>query len=209
MPVKRSITHPSVTPQQARAGFGLDPDRPTLMVSGGSQGAVSINSAVAGARERILEAGIQILHVLGPKNMTPDVVAVDHPGGARYQPVAFVDDMALAYAAGDLMLGRAGAGTVMETAISGLPVIFVPLPWGNGEQGKNAADLVEADAGVLVEDAELTADRLAALVLRLFDEPGRLRAMSSAARGMYPADAADTLAEAVLKAAQERQTRAS
>lgn len=204
MPIKRSITHPEISPAQARAQFGLDPDRPTLLVSGGSQGAASINRAVREAREDILAAGIQILHVLGPKNMHDDIVPSTHASGAGYQPVAFVADMALAYAAGDLMLGRAGAGTVMETAISGLPVIFVPLPFGNGEQGKNAAELVAANAGVLVPDDELTASQLRTLVLELFGDPNRLATMAAAASHMYPADAAETLAAAVLAAAKER-----
>ncbi len=201
MPMSRSITHPTVTPAEARAEFGLDPDRPTLLVSGGSQGAVSINTAVDGARDRILAAGIQILHVLGPKNFTQEHVVVEHPSGARYAPVAFVSDMAVAYAAADLMLGRAGAGTVMETSVSGLPVIFVPLPWGNGEQGRNAAGLVEAGGGWLVEDAELTPDRLAALVTEAFADSARLAHMADTCRGMYPSDAAERLARAVLEAA--------
>ena len=99
MPMRRSITHPTVAPAEARVSFGLDPDRPTLLVSGGSQGARSINVAVTEARDAILAAGIQILHVLGPKNFTPDLVPVHGASGAVYLPVEFVDDMALAYAA--------------------------------------------------------------------------------------------------------------
>ncbi|AQP44083.1 undecaprenyldiphospho-muramoylpentapeptide beta-N-acetylglucosaminyltransferase [Tessaracoccus flavus] len=205
MPISASITHPKLGAAQARESFGLDPERSTLLVSGGSQGARSINEAVAGAREAILTAGIQILHVLGPKNFGSEHVVVEHDNGARYRPVAFVDDMAVAYAAADLMLGRAGAGTVMETAVSGLPVIFVPWPYGNGEQARNAAGLVAAGAGVMVEDGELTADKLERLVVDLCADPDRLAAMSQAARGMYPSDAAETLAEAVLAAAAKER----
>ena len=201
MPMSRSITHPTVTPAEARESFGLDPDRPTLLVSGGSQGAVSINTAVDGARDAILAAGVQILHVLGPKNFGDGDAVVRHASGARYVPVAFVSDMAVAYAAADLMLGRAGAGTVMETSVSGLPVIFVPLPWGNGEQGRNAAGLVEAGDGWLVEDAALTPDKLGALVTEAFADPARLAHMAETCRGMYPSDAAERLARAVIEAA--------
>ncbi len=204
LPMKRSITHPTLSPAEARAEFGLDPERPTLLVSGGSQGAVSINAAVDGAREQILAAGIQILHVLGLKNFTDADTVVRHASGAAYLPVPYVADMAQAYAAADLMLGRAGAGTVMETAVSGLPVIFVPLPWGNGEQGRNAAELVAADAGWLVEDSSLTPDRLARLVTSSFADPGRLTRMSAACRELYPSDAADVLAGAVLEIARKK-----
>ncbi len=198
MPMSASITHPVVGAAEARTRFGLDADRPTLLVSGGSQGAVSINGAVRGAVDRLLAAGIQVLHVLGPKNLGDATAARDPGTGARYVPVAFVDDMATAYAAADLMLARAGAATVMETATSGLPVIFVPLPWGNGEQSRNAAQLVAADAGILLDESELSADKLVELVVPLITDPGRLSRMSEAARSQYPADAAEVLAAATL-----------
>lgn len=201
MPMRRSITTPEVDAARARREFGLDPERRTLLVSGGSQGAVRINEAVAAARDELLAAGIQILHVLGPKNFDDAVhTVVTHASGAQYRPVAFVSDMAVAYAAADLMVGRAGAGTVHETAVSGLPVVFVPLPWGNGEQGRNAAELVAAGGGVLVPDGEVSGARLGSVVTEILADPERLAQMSATCRSMYPADAADTLAAAVLNA---------
>lgn len=202
MPMRDSITEPRQSASEARVSLGLDPDRPTLLVSGGSQGALSINRAVDAARDDILAAGIQILHILGPKNFAddPEVVGGD---GARYVPLAYVSDMAVAYTAADLMVGRAGAGTVMETAVSGLPVIFVPLPWGNGEQGRNAAELISAHAGWLLPDSEISADKLVELVVGAFRDADALSAMADTAKGMYPRDAADVLADAVLRAAQK------
>ena len=145
----------------ARAAFGLPDGGPVLLVSGGSQGARSLNLATADAVSRLLAAGISVLHVLGSANLTEDITDVtDATSGAAYRPVAYVNDMGDAYAAADLMLGRSGAGTVMETAMTGLPTIFVPLPHGNGEQARNAGFLIAADAGVLVPDAELDGDRL-------------------------------------------------
>lgn len=203
MPMDRRITHPRVTAEEARIGFGLEAERPTLLVSGGSQGALAINRAVGQAREMILAEGIQILHVLGPKNFADDKV-ISHPSGANYVPIAFVDDMARAYAAADLMVGRAGAGTVMETAVSGLPVIFVPLPWGNGEQARNAQDLVAAGGAVLMAENTLTGQSLGERVTELFRDPDRLRQLSETARGFYPANAAEVLAEAVLSVARKK-----
>lgn len=188
---------------EARRVLGLRADGPVLLVSGGSQGAVSINDATVGARDRLLAAGVDVLHVLGAKNLTDATVAVtDDATGAVYRPVGYVDAMEDAYAAADLMVGRAGAGTVMETAIVGLPVVFVPLPHGNGEQARNAEVLLAGDAARLVPNAELTPDRLLAEVLPLLRDPGRLRAMSRACQGLVPADAAETLARAVLGAAR-------
>ncbi|TRY18892.1 undecaprenyldiphospho-muramoylpentapeptide beta-N-acetylglucosaminyltransferase [Tessaracoccus rhinocerotis] len=207
MPMSSTITHPSVDKVEARRRFGLDPQRPTLLVSGGSQGAVRINEAVLGALDEILGAGVQVLHVLGPKNFSEDSAVVEHASGARYLPVAFVEDMAVAYAAADLMVARAGAATVMETAVSGLPVVFVPLPWGNGEQARNAAELVAADAGVMLPESQLSAGTLAASVVPLVTDSARLARMSDDARRQYPADAAENLARAVLEAARTKEAK--
>ena len=189
----------------ARQGFGLPDAGPVLLVSGGSQGARSLNLATADAVPRLLAAGISVLHVLGTANLTPDIVDVTDPTtSAAYRPVGYVDEMGEAYAAADLMLGRSGAGTVMETAMTGLPTIFVPLPHGNGEQARNAGFLIAADAGVLVADAELDGDRLVAEVTGLLDAPGRLAAMAESCRSLVPADASAALAQLVLDVAKRR-----
>lgn len=184
----------------ARAAFGLPEGPPVLLVSGGSQGARSINTALAAALDDLMAAGVSVLHVLGQANFTDDLVARDHPSGAAYRPLAYVEAMEQAYAAADLMVGRSGAGTVMETAMVGLPTIFVPLPHGNGEQARNAGFLVEAEAAVLVADADLTPQKLADTVLGLAEEPGRLAAMSARCRELVPAGAAEALARLVLTA---------
>ena len=149
LPVRAAIAglDRSATQGTARQVLDLSNGLPVLLVSGGSQGARSINIALREALPRLLAAGVNVLHVLGPANLTPDIVAADDPGtGARYRPVAYVDAMEQAYAAADLMVGRSGAGTVMETAMVGLPTIFVPLPHGNGEQARNADFLLADDA---------------------------------------------------------------
>ncbi|MGA9749269.1 MAG: UDP-N-acetylglucosamine--N-acetylmuramyl-(pentapeptide) pyrophosphoryl-undecaprenol N-acetylglucosamine transferase, partial [Nocardioides sp.] len=124
---------------EARAGFGLDPERPTLLVTGGSQGARRINEAIAAAAAALAEAGVQVLHVAGPKNddvapLGRDDAPADWPS---YVVVPYVDRMDLAYAAADLVVCRAGANTLTEVAATGLPAVFVPLPIGNGEQELN------------------------------------------------------------------------
>jgi len=204
LPVRTEITtlDRAARRSEAAAAFGLDPTRPILLVSGGSSGARSINTALLGARDALLARGISILHVLGLKNITEaDVAVTDAATGASYRPVGFVDAMADAYAVADLMLCRSGAGTVVETAIVGLPAIFVPLPIGNGEQRRNAAGLLAADAGTLISDAECTSDRLARLVPELILDADRLAGMGERARTVVPADADDKLARLVLNLA--------
>ncbi len=201
MPLRKGITEldRAAVRDDSRRELGLGLGRPVLLVSGGSQGAKSINDATAGAKAALLAAGVDILHVLGPKNFTDaHTVETDATTGAQYVPVAYVDQMERAYAAADLMVGRSGAGTVMETAVVGLPCIFVPLPHGNGEQAKNAAFLIEAGAGRLVDNADFTADRLKAEVLPLITDRGQLDAMGAKLKGLVPPDAAGELAKSVL-----------
>ncbi|HIT74688.1 MAG TPA: undecaprenyldiphospho-muramoylpentapeptide beta-N-acetylglucosaminyltransferase [Candidatus Avipropionibacterium avicola] len=202
LPIRREIAEldRAARRDSAAVGFDLDPQRPILLVSGGSQGARSINSAVVGARDALLAAGISILHVLGLRNITESDVAIDDPTtGAQYRPVGFVDEMADAYAAADLMLCRSGAGTVVETAVTALPAIFVPLPHGNGEQARNADPLMAADAGVLVPDAECDAARVSAEVRALMTDPQALVAMGERARAVVPGDADQRMAQVVLE----------
>jgi len=204
MPLRRAITDLDRAELRdvARRELGLGQARPVLLVSGGSQGAKSINDATEGARAELLAAGIDVLHVLGPKNFTDAHSPItDAATGARYVPVAYVDHMERAYAAADLMLARSGAGTVMETAVAGLPCVFVPLPHGNGEQARNASFLIEAGAGRLIDNADLTATRLLAEVLPLLNDRAKLTAMSDRLADLVPADAAGELAEAVLAVA--------
>jgi UDP-N-acetylglucosamine--N-acetylmuramyl-(pentapeptide) pyrophosphoryl-undecaprenol N-acetylglucosamine transferase len=187
---------------EARDFFGLDADRPTLLVTGGSQGARRINEAVTAAAPALAEAGAQVLHVPGPKN---DGVAPQGrtDGAPPYVVVPYVDRMDLAYAAADLVVCRAGANTVTETAAVGLPAVFVPLPIGNGEQELNARALVDAGAGLLVQDAALTPEWVAATVPALVTDPERIASMSRAATGLIPRDADERLARIVLDAARE------
>ena len=204
LPLRRAIT--DLDRAEARTAgreqFQLLPDLPVLLVSGGSQGAVSINTALLGARDALLAAGIQVLHVLGPTNLSEQTLATSDPTtGARYSPVAYVDKMEQAYAAADLMLGRCGASTVLETAAVGLPAIFVPYPHGNGEQARNARAIVEAGGGILLPDDMCTQDWVAQHVPALIGDGARLAGMSATLLGVAKVDAAEVLAEQALEVA--------
>lgn len=179
---------------EARSFFGLDPDRPTLLVTGGSQGARRINEAVSGAATALGAAGVQVLHVVGPTGE-----AAPGPTDAPYVVEGFVDRMDLAYAAADLVVCRAGANSVTEAAAVGLPAVFVPLPHGNGEQVQNARPVVDAGGGLLVDDAALTLEWIAATVPSLLADAARLEAMGRAAAGLVRRDADERLARIVLE----------
>jgi UDP-N-acetylglucosamine--N-acetylmuramyl-(pentapeptide) pyrophosphoryl-undecaprenol N-acetylglucosamine transferase len=182
---------------EGRTTFGLDPDRPTLLVTGGSQGARRLNQSVAAAAPAFAAAGVQVLHVVGPQG---EAHAETTPGGPPYVIVPFVSRMDLAYAAADAVLCRAGSNTVTEVSGVGLPAIFVPLPIGNGEQALNARPVVDAGGGLLVADAALTPEWVSSTVPELLTDRDRLATMSTAAANLIPLDADEKLADMVVEA---------
>jgi UDP-N-acetylglucosamine--N-acetylmuramyl-(pentapeptide) pyrophosphoryl-undecaprenol N-acetylglucosamine transferase len=185
---------------EARARFGLDPTRPTLLVFGGSQGAVSINTAVEGAAERLRAGGVQVLHIVGPAN-TVAVPAGDPP----YVVAPYLDEMQYAYAAADLALCRSGAMTCAELTAVGLPAVYVPLPLRGGEQRFNAEPIVAAGGGLLLANEELSADRVTDLVLPILTDAARLAAMARAAERSGARDADVVLARHVLAVVSEHR----
>jgi UDP-N-acetylglucosamine--N-acetylmuramyl-(pentapeptide) pyrophosphoryl-undecaprenol N-acetylglucosamine transferase len=199
LPIRRMIAslNRAGLRDEARAAFGLRTDLPVLLVTGGSQGAASINRAVTGAASSFAEAGVQVLHVTGPAHET-----TAPQSEVPYVVRGFVDRMDLAYAAADAVLCRSGSNTVTEVSGVGLPAVFVPLPIGNGEQALNAAAVVEAGGAVLVADADLTPDWLRAHVVPLLQDPARLAAMGAAAAHLIPLDADEKLARMILDAAR-------
>ncbi|MBE7323225.1 undecaprenyldiphospho-muramoylpentapeptide beta-N-acetylglucosaminyltransferase [Nocardioides sp. Y6] len=199
LPVRRMVStlDRDALRAEARASFGLDPDRPTLLVTGGSQGAARINAAVLGAAHALSRAGVQVLHVAGPTQEV-DAPATDVPYVVRQ----YVDRMDLAYAAADAVVCRAGSNTVTEVSGVGLPAVYVPLPIGNGEQALNARPVVEAGGGLLVADEELTSEWVAAHVAPMLTDPEGLSRMGAAARGVMKLDADETLARMIMEAAR-------
>ncbi|WP_043639708.1 undecaprenyldiphospho-muramoylpentapeptide beta-N-acetylglucosaminyltransferase [Nonomuraea candida] len=187
------------TGDKARSWFGLENDRPTLLVFGGSQGARSINEAALAAAPVLRRAGVQVLHVLGPTN------TVEHeppPGDPQYVLLPYVDRMDLAYAAADVALCRSGALTCAELTAVGLPAAYVPLPHGNGEQRLNAERIVRGGGGLLADDAELTAEWIIHNVLPILHDPERVAVMSEAASRLGRKDADIMLARKVLEIAR-------
>ncbi|WP_424185611.1 undecaprenyldiphospho-muramoylpentapeptide beta-N-acetylglucosaminyltransferase [Actinokineospora sp. G85] len=182
---------------EARRFFGLHPTAPTLLVTGGSQGARSINNAVSGAAAEFAAAGIGVLHAHGRNN----TVAVQRVQGApAYVAVPYLERMDLALAAADATLCRCGAMTVAEVSAVGLPAIYVPLPHGNGEQALNAGPVVRAGGALMIDDEDLTPQRVATTLIPLLKNRPQLTSMSTAARGSGHREAADVLARMVLDA---------
>ena len=183
---------------KARAHFGFRPDLPVLMVTGGSQGARSLNQAVASAAAWIRDAGVQLLHIVGPKG----VVTPPLPGSGPAQVVVpYMDRMDFAYAAADLVLCRSGAMTCAELTAVGLPAAFVPLPHGNGEQRLNAEPIANAGGALIIDDAELSPEWIRDTLLPILLDPAKVAAMSAAAASLGRRDADTQLATEVIAVA--------
>ncbi len=190
---------------KARTHFGLRPDLPVLLVTGGSQGARSLNEAVFGAAGWLREAGVQVLHIIGPRNGHEAPVA---SSGVPYLAAPYIDRMDLAYAAADFALCRAGAMTCAELTAVGLPAAYVPLPIGNGEQRLNALPIVRRGGGMLVTDADLTAEWIRDTLLPVLVNIDQVADMSEAAHSLGRGDADRWLAEAVINVLNETKADA-
>jgi len=178
------------------AAFGLRDDLPTLLVTGGSQGARTLNNAAIGAAGALARAGVQVLHAAGPRNELPAPTVA--PGDPPYVLVPYLDRMELGYAAADLVLCRSGANTCAELTAVGLPAAYVPLPHGNGEQRLLAEPIVAAGGGLMVTDAQCTPEWLADTLPPILADPARLETMAKAASGLGHRDADVALARLVL-----------
>lgn len=203
MPLRREITtlDRGAARAGARAHFNLDSQLPTVLVTGGSLGAKRINDAFAARAAAVSRAGVQVLHVTGlGKEFTPQRSV----GGAPYVVVPYVDRMELAYAAADLVVGRAGANTVCELTAVGLPAVYVPLPIGNGEQRLNVADVVAAGGGIVLDDTSMTEDWVEHQLVPLAKDVGRLAAMAQAAADLGERAADELLADLVDEAWRSR-----
>ena len=192
----------------ARDRLGLPEDRVVVLAFGGSLGARRINRAVTGLVERWADrTDVAVRHVVGERDWDDPSARGEEQAvtsGILYRPVRYEDDMPTALAAADVVLARAGATTVAELAVLGLPSVLVPLPIATADhQTANARGLVDLDAACLVPDAELDVDRLVAELDPLVTDGARREAMGVAALGLGRPDAADRVADLVVEHARD------
>ena len=201
MPMRTEISGLDRTAARAsaREALGLDAAKPTLIVTGGSSGAQSINRTVEAAVGDLAAAGIQTLHITGRGKtvLGPDGEPLAAPG---YRQLEYVDGMELVYAAADVLHARSGAATVCEVAAVGVPAVFVPLPHGNGEQALNAAGLVAAGGALLVPDSRFTPGWVHTELIPLLGDHDRLATMAANSHRLGIRNADQRMAGLVLEA---------
>ena len=192
--------------EAARERLGVGADDRLMLVFGGSQAVASLNDAVVGGLERLLDRW-RLLHVAGETGVTAAHEARDRLPDElrdRYRPEAFLtDQMGDALVAADLVVGRAGSSTCAEVAAVGVASILVPYPHAGSHQRANAAWLGDHGAAVVVADDELTTDRLMTEAERLLDDDVRAP-MAAAARSLGRPDAARVIADELLAMADRR-----
>jgi UDP-N-acetylglucosamine--N-acetylmuramyl-(pentapeptide) pyrophosphoryl-undecaprenol N-acetylglucosamine transferase len=192
-----------VLAEEARTLWDLDAGRRTVLITGGSQGALHLDQVVADALPSLAgREDLQLLIVSGPAHEAVVSHAVMRVSGVRARVVPFVERMELAYAVADLVLARAGATTLAELAVCGLPALLIPYPHATEHhQDANAREWARIGAAEVVSDAELTPKVLTECVCRLIDDPDRLAAMGARAQDRAKPDAAERFASLVAEVA--------
>ncbi len=187
MPLRESITALATKKDvaAARKHFGLRPDQFTLLVTGGSLGARSINTTIESSRPLLAAAGIQVLHIVGGTSELEEV------SEAQYARVRYVDQMELAIAASDFAIARAGAATVSEFSAIGIPALYIPYPVGNGEQKFNLQDVLAAGGAVTIADSDFTPEYVRSTLIPMLSDSKVLAKMSESAKQAGVLDGTD------------------
>jgi UDP-N-acetylglucosamine--N-acetylmuramyl-(pentapeptide) pyrophosphoryl-undecaprenol N-acetylglucosamine transferase len=187
----------------AAKDFGLNPEAKTLLVMGGSGGAKAINDAMVENLENLHDGQqLQIIWQCGKRYFGDLQKRIDVTKFPNLRLVAFLENMPNAYAMSDLVVCRAGAGTIAELSVLGLPTVLVPSPWVAGDhQTKNAQSFVQAGAATLLKDDELS-EKLSQTVSDLITSPEKLSSMRKAGLAMALPNAAQNIAKAILESTQ-------
>ena len=190
--------------KEAREQFRLEPDRRTVVVFGGSQGALHLNqTAVGTARILAGRSDLQILLITGPLHYERFRREIRPGAGLLLRAEPFVDRIELVYAASDLAVTRAGASTLAELSVSGLPALLIPYPYATGRhQEANAWALQRAGGASVLLDDQLSPESLADRVIELVDHRERLDLMAKASAAFARPDAADALATLAAESAR-------
>ena len=203
-PVRQSLLETSITREEAIRSFGLDPARKTVLIVGGSLGARTLNESVLQHLGLIRESDVQFVWQTGKyyyEHITEELAKSKPVGNLKVTD--FIGDMGAAYRAADLVISRAGAGSISEFCLLGKPVILVPSPnVAEDHQTKNALALVEKEAALYIKDAD-AASQLIPLAIKTVADDSQLQTLSSHILKMALPDSAEIIAKEVIKLASK------
>ena len=196
-PVRKDLLSASISPEEARRRFGLNPNLPTVLVVGGSLGALTLNESMETGISRLNEEGIQVIWQTGKNFGDRGAAAVKNLSGVVVSK--FISDMAAAYAAADLVVSRAGAGSISELELLGKPCILVPSPnVAEDHQTKNARALSDKGAALLVRDCDAR-ESLADEIIRLIHDRKLLQQMSAEIKKLALPDSDEKIVDEIVK----------
>lgn len=203
-PVRQGLRSPSIGHQEAVRSFGLDPDKKTVLILGGSLGARTINQCLMQNLDKVKNSGIQFIWQTGKIYIEEARSVVAQAGELPMLHVTdFISDMATAYSAADLIISRAGAGSISEFCLLGKPVILIPSPnVAEDHQTKNALALVNKNAALYVKDAEAK-DLLIDKAIETVNHPELLKNLSKNISKLAFTDSANVIAKEVIKLAEQ------
>ena len=203
-PVRQGLLNHSKTREEAIATFGLDPSKRTILILGGSLGARTINQCLMENLDKVKSSGIQFIWQTGKIYIEEAKAAVAKAGELPMLHVTdFISDMATAYSAADLVISRAGAGSISEFCLLQKPVILVPSPnVAEDHQTKNALALVNKDAALYVKDMEAK-ELLLDKAIEAVKQPDLLKNLSKNIAELAFADSANIIAKEVIKLAEK------
>lgn len=199
-PVRKDLLSSTISSDIARERFGLKVKRPTVLVVGGSLGALTLNESMESGLKRLHDAGIQVIWQTGKNFGDRGNAAAKGMDGIVV--TKFISDMASAYAAADLVVSRAGAGSISELELLGKPCILVPSPnVAEDHQTKNARALSDKGAALLVTDAEARAT-LVDEIIKLIEDKPRMETMSEEIKKLALPDSDEKIVDEIVKILQ-------
>lgn len=202
-PVRKDLTECSMSQAEAKAALGFDPQRRLVLVVGGSLGARTINESIEGAMDHLIQAGIQVLWQTGRYDAERWAKAA--AGSKDVHATVFITDMAVAYRAADIVVARAGAGTISELQLLGKPSILVPSPnVAEDHQRKNAEALAGRDAAVMILDSDART-RLCPAILELIGDSSRCDLLAANIKGMALTDADEKITDIIADTVEKRR----
>ena len=207
-PVRQGLLNHTLSREAAIQSFGLDPQKKTILIVGGSLGARTINNRVMHGLEKIKMSGVQFIWQTGKFYIEEAKATVTKAGDLpMLHPTDFISDMAAAYSAADLVISRAGAGSISEFCLLQKPVILVPSPnVAEDHQTKNALALVNKDAALYVKDMEAE-EKLLDLAIQTVQQPETLTKLSTNIAKLAFKDSANVIAKEVYKLAVNYQKK--
>lgn len=205
-PVRQGLRNATISKEEAVRSFGLDPEKKTVLILGGSLGARTINQCIMENLDRIKESDIQFIWQTGKMYIEEAHKIVDQFGELPMLHVTdFISDMAMAYRAADLVISRAGAGSISEFCLLEKPVILVPSPnVAEDHQTQNALALVNKNAALYVKDVEAK-EKLIEKAISTVNQPDLLKILSTNIATLAFSDSANVIAKEVIKLAETYQ----